>query len=75
MFTLSNIIYIADTTSKHEGHVVVTINRSLKKINTKLFLLLTLASTKQNIYLTVLEPLKHEWLKELILSFYYFVAI
>ena len=75
MFTVSNIIYIAGTTAEHEGHVVVTIKLSLKKISTKLFLLLILASTKQTIYLTVLEPLKHEWLMELILSFYYFVAI
>ena len=53
MFTVSNILYIADTAAEHEGHVVVTIKLSLKKINTKLFLLLTLASTKQNICLGV----------------------
>ena len=48
-----NIIYIADTAAEHEGRVVVTIKLSLKKINTKLFLYMTLAFTEQNIYLGV----------------------
>ena len=53
MLSVSNIIYIADslpTAAEHEGHVV-TIKLGLKKINTKLFLLLTLATAKKNIYL------------------------